>query len=255
MSAPAIALHGVSLRYRLGRQHLWSVKEYTVHWLTSGLVYQDLWALRDVSLIVEPGERVGIVGLNGAGKTTLLKVISGVLPPTSGRLDVRGQVAPLLELGTGFDADLTGAENIRLNALLLGHRRRDIDDRAASIAAFSGLGDFIGSPLRNYSSGMVARLAFAILTEWTPQILILDEFFAVGDAAFAARCEDRVRALCASGTTLLLVSHHAEAIADTCPRAVWLEAGHVRADGPSADVLRRYRSAYVPEPPGERSPA
>jgi ABC-type polysaccharide/polyol phosphate transport system ATPase subunit len=243
MPAPIIALDQVSLSYRLARQRFTSVKEYALHWVTGGLVYQDLWALREVSLVVEAGESVGIVGPNGAGKSTLLKVISGVLRPTRGRLAVQGRVAPLLELGTGFDEDLTGAENIRLNALLLGHRQRDIADRTAEIVAFSGLGDFIRSPLRNYSSGMVARLAFSVLTAWTPDILILDEFFAVGDARFAARCQDRLRVLRAAGTTLLLVSHSPEAILDTCPRSIWLEGGRLRADGPSAEILRRYAEA------------
>jgi len=245
MPDTVIELEHVSLRYRLAKQRLRSVKEYALNWLRGGLVYQDLWALQSVSLTVKAGESLGIIGPNGAGKTTLLKVISGVLRPTRGRVRVRGRVAPLLELGTGFDEDLTGVENIRLNALLLGHRRRDVVDRTARIVSFSGLGDFIESPLRNYSSGMVARLAFSILTEWTPDILILDEFFAVGDPSFAAKCQDRLRALRAAGTTLLLVSHTAEAIVDTCPRSIWLESGQIRADGPSTDVLDRYADAYV----------
>jgi ABC-2 type transport system ATP-binding protein len=238
--ACVIEIEGVSLRYRLATQRLRSVKEYALHWLTGGLVYQDLWALRDVSLTVRRGESVGIVGPNGAGKSTLLKVISNVLRPTRGRLQVRGHVAPLLELGTGFDEDLTGAENIRLNALLLGHRRRDITDRTPEIVAFSELGDFIRSPLRNYSSGMVARLAFSILTAWTPDVLILDEFFAVGDTTFAAKCRERLRTLHGAGTTLLLVSHSPDAILETCARSIWLEAGQVKADGRSDDILRRY---------------
>lgn len=247
MPAPLIELDRVSLRYRLATQRLSSVKDYAVHWLTGGLGYRDLWALRDVSLTVERGESVGIVGPNGAGKSTLLKVISGVLRPARGRLAVRGRVAPLLELGTGFDEDLTGEENIRLNALLLGHRRRDIAKRTPDIAAFSGLGDFIRSPLRNYSSGMVARLAFSILTAWTPDILILDEFFAVGDLSFATQCRDRLRTLHASGTTLLLVSHTPERILEMCPRCLWLEAGEIKSDGPSPDVLRQYAATTIPD--------
>jgi ABC-2 type transport system ATP-binding protein/lipopolysaccharide transport system ATP-binding protein len=239
-AAPLIDVQEASLCYRLAKQRFPSVKEYALHWLTGGLVYDDLWALRDVSFRVHAGESVGIIGDNGAGKSTLLKVISGVLRPTRGRVRVRGRIAPLLELGTGFDDELTGHENIYLSALLLGRRRREIADKAGEIAEFSGLGDFLRSPLRNYSSGMLARLAFAILTAWTPDILILDEFFAVGDASFAARCRERLGVLRAAGTTLLLVSHAPEAILEICPRSIWLEAGRLRADGPSDDLLRRY---------------
>lgn len=245
MPAPVIELDSVSLRYRLSTQRLSSVKDYALHWIAGGLSYQDLWALADVSLTVERGESVGIVGANGAGKSTLMKVISGVLRPTRGRLQVRGRVAPLLELGTGFDEDLTGEENIRLNALLLGHRRGDVARRTADIVSFSGLGDFIRSPLRNYSSGMVARLAFSILTAWIPDVLILDEFFAVGDVSFAAQCRERLRGLREAGTTLVLVSHAPEPILETCRRCIWLEAGRIKSDGPSPDILRRYAAAAV----------
>ena len=158
-------------------------------------------------------------------------------------MQVLGRVAPLLELGTGFDEDLTGAENIHLNALLLGHRRREVADRTAEIVAFSGLGDFIRSPLRTYSSGMVARLAFSILTAWTSDILILDELFAVGDASFAAKCRERLRTLHAEGTALLLVSHTPDAILENCARCIWIESGQIKADGRSADILRRYAEA------------
>jgi ABC-type polysaccharide/polyol phosphate transport system ATPase subunit len=240
---PVIDVDGVFLRYRRAKTQARSVKEHALHWLTGGLVYENLWALEDVSLTVHAGEGVGIVGPNGAGKSTLLKVISGVLRPTRGRVCVRGRVAPLLELGTGFDGDLTGAENIRLNALLLGHRRREIDERTAEIVAFSGLGDAIDSPLRNYSSGMVARLAFSILTAWASDVLILDEVLAAGDASFAAQCRERLRDLRAAGTTLLLVSHTPEVVLETCPRAIWLEAGRVRGDGLSGEILRGYDGA------------
>jgi ABC-type polysaccharide/polyol phosphate transport system ATPase subunit len=240
MSDPVIDLTDVSLCYRLAKQRIPSFKEYALHWVRGALSYEQLWALRDVTLRVPRGETLGIVGRNGAGKSTLLKVISRVLMPTRGRCTVRGRVAPILELGTGFDYELTGRENIFLNALLLGHSRRAIEERYDAIVEFSGLGDFIRSPVRNYSSGMLARLAFSILTAWTPDVLVLDEFLAVGDVHFLRKCEQRLEALKASGTTMLLVSHLSEAIRTHCRRCVWLEAGQLVADGSPSEVLERY---------------
>src|SRR6185295_10144234 len=161
---------------------------------------------------VGKGERVGIVGRNGAGKSTLLKVISRVLKPSRGKAEVRGRLSPILELGTGFDHELTGLENIYLNALLLGRARREIDERIEGIVEFSGLGDFIRTPIRNYSSGMQARLGFSIATAWTPDILILDEVLAVGDAAFTEKCERRLGEFHEAGTTVLMVSHVPQAV-------------------------------------------
>jgi ABC-type polysaccharide/polyol phosphate transport system ATPase subunit len=240
MSEPAIDLADVSLCYRLAKQRIPSFKEYALHWVRGALSYEQLWALRDVTLRVGRGETLGIVGRNGAGKSTLLKVISRVLTPSRGRCVVRGRVAPILELGTGFDYELTGRENVFLNALLLGHSRRAIEERYDAIVEFSGLGDFIRSPVRNYSSGMLARLAFSILTAWTPDVLVLDEFLAVGDVHFLRKCEERLDALKAAGTTMLLVSHLSEAIRQHCRRCVWLEGGRLVADGTPADVLDRY---------------
>jgi ABC-2 type transport system ATP-binding protein/lipopolysaccharide transport system ATP-binding protein len=242
MPEPVIELTDVSLCYRLAKQRIPSFKEYALHWVRGALSYEKLWALRDVTLRVDRGETLGIVGRNGAGKSTLLKVISRVLVPTQGRSLVRGRVAPILELGTGFDYELTGRENIFLNALLLGHSRRSIEERYDAIVEFSGLGDFIRSPVRNYSSGMLARLGFSILTAWTPDVLVLDEFLAVGDVHFLRKCEDRLQELKASGTTMLLVSHDPEAIRTHCKRCVWLEGGRLVADGPPDEVLARYES-------------
>ncbi len=246
MPEPVIELEGVSLCYRLAKQRIPSFKEYALHWVRGALTYEQLWALRDVTLRVDRGETLGIVGRNGAGKSTLLKVISRVLVPTRGRCLVRGRVAPILELGTGFDYELTGRENVFLNALLLGHSRRSIEERYDAIVDFSGLGDFIRSPVRNYSSGMLARLAFSILTAWTPDVLVLDEFLAVGDVHFLRKCEERLDALKAAGTTMLLVSHMAEAIRTHCRRCVWLDGGRLVADGTPDDVLERYAGANGP---------
>ena len=255
MSGPIIDLRDVSLCYRLAKQRIPSFKEYALHWLKGALSHEQLWALRDVSLQVHPGESVGIVGRNGAGKSTLLKVISGVLKPTSGRADVRGGVAPILELGCGFDPELTGIENIYLNGLLLGRTRREITATLGEIVAFSELRDFIRSPARNYSTGMLARLGFSILTAWTPDILILDEFFAVGDAEFAEKCRERLAGLRAAGTTLLQVSHVADVIHESCDRCVWLEAGQIRADGHPGEVLHQYAESTAAAVGPVRPPA
>jgi len=180
------------------------------------------------------------VGRNGAGKSTLLKVISRVLKPTGGRISVLGTLSPILELGTGFDPELTGFENIYLNALLLGRSRREVAGKVEDIIDFSGLGDFVRSPIRNYSSGMLARLGFSVATAWVPDILILDEVLAVGDASFTGKCEERIRRFHDAGTTVLMVSHSAEAVRKNCSRCIWLDAGRLIADGATEDVLKQY---------------
>ena len=240
MAEPRIRLEGVSLVYRLAKQRIPSLKEYAIHWMKGALAYEELWALRDIDLAVPAGQTLGIVGRNGAGKSTLLKVVSRVLKPTQGRAVVCGTLAPILELGTGFDQELTGLENIYLNALLLGRSRRDIDEAVEEIVDFSGLGDFVRSPIRNYSSGMLARLGFSVATAWLPDVLILDEVLAVGDAAFTEKCEARIARFHAAGTTVLIVSHNAVAVRKTCERCIWLDAGRLRADGDPASVLAAY---------------
>jgi ABC-2 type transport system ATP-binding protein len=238
---PDIALTAVGLRYRLAKQRIPSLKEYAIHWLKGALRYEALWALDGLDLVIAPGQRVGIVGRNGAGKSTLLKLISGILEPTCGTAIIRRRVTPILELGTGFDLELTGLENLHLNALLLGRRRREVLEKVDAIVATSGLGDFLHAPLRNYSSGMQARLGFAIATAWVPEILILDEVLAVGDAEFVELCRARLESFRAQGTTVLLVSHNLDDIAASCERSLWLDAGRLRADGPTAEVLAAYR--------------
>jgi ABC-type polysaccharide/polyol phosphate transport system ATPase subunit len=243
-------MEGVSLLYRLAKHRIPSFKEYVVHWMRGALVYEELWALTDVSLRIGRGESVGIVGRNGAGKSTLLKVVSRVLEPTRGRLTVQGSVVPMLQIGAGFDHELTGLENIYLNALLLGHTRAEIDAVRELIIEFSGLADFIHVPLRNYSSGMLARLGFAVATAWVPDLVIIDEVLDVGDAAFVRRTRDRMRQIREAGTTVLFVSHSPEAILRTCDRCVWLDKGVVRGDGPAKPILNEYMAATAPEPPG-----
>jgi homopolymeric O-antigen transport system ATP-binding protein len=248
MSDVTIRLEGVSLCYRLAKQRIPSLKEYAIHFLRGALSYEQLWALRDVDLTVNHGETLGIVGRNGAGKSTLLKVISRVLKPTQGTAIIRGHLAPILELGSGFDYELTGLENVYLNALLLGHSRREIEEKVDEIVEFSGLGDFIRVPLRNYSSGMQARLGFSVATAWVPDVLILDEVLSVGDATFTAKCEERLRRFHHAGATVLLVSHSPKAVADNCSRCLWLDDGRVRADGETAKVLDLYLREHGTDP-------
>jgi ABC-2 type transport system ATP-binding protein len=248
MDDVSIRLEGVSLCYRLAKQRIPSIKEYAIHFLRGSLSYEKLWALRGIDLTLRRGETLGIIGRNGAGKSTLLKVISRVLKPTEGAARVNGRIAPILELGSGFDYELTGIENVYLNALLLGHTRREIQVKLDEIVEFSGLGDFIRSPLRNYSSGMQARLGFAIATAWVPDILILDEVLSVGDATFTGRCEERIRSFHDSGATVLIVSHATQAIVKNCTRCIWLDDGQMKADGKTQEVVNLYMSQHGTDP-------
>jgi ABC-2 type transport system ATP-binding protein/lipopolysaccharide transport system ATP-binding protein len=243
MSKPVIELRDVAVRYRLAKHRVASFKEFAIHWMRGALSYQELWALRGVSLEIERGATVGIVGRNGAGKSTMLKVMSRILKPQKGRATIRGTVAPILELGTGFDHELSGLENLRLNALLLGQSNKAIDDKRDEIVEFSELGDFIHSPIRSYSSGMLARLGFAIASSFDPDILILDEVLSVGDTGFQRKCEQRLAELRSRGSTILMVSHGA-AISDYCDRCIWLDQGLIRADGPSHEVLGEYLDQF-----------
>ena len=240
MSKPSIQLRGVSLCYRLAKQRIPSFKEYAIHFLRGSLAYEQLWALRDIDLTVEKGETLGIVGRNGAGKSTLLKVISRVMKPTQGTAAIVGHLAPILELGSGFDHELTGLENVYLNALLLGHSRRDIETRVDEIVDFSGLGDFIRVPLRNYSSGMQARLGFAVATAWVPDILILDEVLAVGDMRFQRKCMDKMQLAGREGRTILFVSHGMQAVMQVCKTAMYLKDGRLRTYGPVESAIAAY---------------
>lgn len=235
-----IRLDTVSMKYWLAKQRQPSLKAHAVSWLRGALVYEDLWALSDVSLRISRGESVGIIGRNGAGKSTLLKLISRVIEPTLGRVAVDGHVVPVLDLGAGLDVELSGLENIFLNGMLLGRSRAEVTAACDDIVTASGLGEFARSPLRNYSSGMVARLAFSVATAWTPEILVLDEVLAVGDASFVERCYQRVKQFRDGGTTVLVVSHRPSEIRSICQRCIWLEKGAVMADGPTEEILDAY---------------
>jgi len=237
---PVIRVEGVSVRFRIPLEPVRSFKEYAIRRIQRRLDFREVWALKDVSFEVGRGEVLGIIGRNGSGKSTLLKVIARVLRPTSGRVWVKGRVAPLLELGGGFHPELTGRENIYLNGTLLGHSRREIEERFDWIVDFAGLRDFIDAPLRTYSTGMVARLGFAVATAWEPEILLVDEVLAVGDQSFQKKCQARMADFRRLGTTILLVSHNSNLIRQMCDYALWLESGQVVEFGPAEIVVALY---------------
>lgn len=240
---PVIILDDVSVRYRAPEEAIGTFKEYAIQVLRRNVRFREFSALKDVNLQVDEGEILGIIGRNGAGKSTLLKVISRVLVPTEGRLRIRGRVSPLLELGAGFHPELTGRENIFLNGTLLGHTRREVESRLPEIIEFAELGAFIDSPLRTYSSGMIARLGFSVSTTWKPDILILDEILSVGDEAFRNKCQLRLEKYRDEGTTTLLVTHDSGTVKSLCSRAVWLDHGQIRAMGHSGEVVDLYHQA------------
>lgn len=241
MNETMIRVERLSLRYRLIKEKPRTLQEYLIGLLKGKrLEYEGFWALRDISLEVKKGETLGIIGQNGAGKSTFLKVIASVLRPTEGSVTVKGKIAPLIELGAGFDMELTGAENIYLNASILGLSRREIRERFDSIVEFSELRDFIHSPLKSYSSGMVARLGFSIATEVEPDILIIDEVLAVGDERFKRKCSDRIKGFRERGTTILFVSHSMDEVKRLCDSVLWLERGTQRMYGKAEDVVKEY---------------
>ena len=231
----------VSLCYRMTYDRVKSMKEYVVQLLKGKVRYEEFWALKDLSFEVRKGDVLGIVGHNGAGKSTLLKVISGILKPARGSVAVNGVVAPMLELGSGFDFDLTGRENVFLNGAILGFSEQFLKGKYEEIVEFSELGQFIDVPLRNYSSGMVARLAFSVATVVRPDILIVDEVLSVGDADFQEKSKKRMLELMGGGTTVLFVSHSLEQVRAMCDRVLWLEHGEMKMLGEAQRVCDAYQ--------------
>lgn len=237
---PAIRLEKVSLRYRVPKERIRSFKEYAIRRIQRRVTFDDFEALKDVDLSIEPGERVGVVGRNGAGKSTLFRIISRVLPPSEGRVQVAGRIAPILELGLGFHGELTGRENVMLQGALLGFSRAETRKRLERIVEWAELEDFIDAPARTFSTGMAARLAFAVATDVDPDILLVDEALSVGDEKFQRKCHERMQGFHDRGKTMMLVSHSLSQIQDNCDRALWLHHGRVVCDADVASVTEAY---------------
>lgn len=242
MAQIAIEVEHLSMKFNLSKEKVDSLKEYIIKSLKREIHYNEFWALRDVSFQIEKGDRVGVLGLNGAGKSTLLKIIAGVFKPTEGTVKEYGKIVPLLELGAGFDPQYTGKENIFLYGAMLGYSKGFLEEKYQEIVKFSELGEFIDVPVKNYSSGMKSRLGFSIATAVTPEILILDEVLAVGDAKFRKKSEKKIKSMFDSGVTVLFVSHSIEQVKRLCSKAMILEKGKLIAYGDVAEVAAEYEA-------------
>lgn len=240
MKETVIEVNDVSMHFNLMVERVDSIKEYVMKLVKGKLLYNDFVALSHVSFKVQKGEIVGLVGLNGAGKSTLLKIIAGVLKPTEGKVITRGTIAPLIEVGAGFDPELTARENVYLNGAILGHDRKFMDSKFDEIIDFAELQNFVDVPVKNFSSGMYARLGFAIATMVQPDILIVDEVLSVGDYLFQKKCEDRIQAMLDKGVTVVIVSHDLNTIKKLCTKVVWLEHGKIKDIGPTDKICKEY---------------
>ena len=236
----AIRVSDVTIRFNLASEKVDNLKEYVIKLIKKQLLFQEFLAVRDVSFEVKKGEAWALVGVNGSGKSTMLKAISGILRPYKGSIQKQGSVAPLIELGAGFDANLTARENIYLNGTVLGHSKKFMDEHFDEIVEFAELGQFLDSPIKNYSSGMKARLGFAVATMVRPEILIVDEILSVGDYKFRQKCEKRMTEMLSGGTTLLYVSHDINTVRKLCTHAVWLEKGEMKMVGEAGAVCDAY---------------
>ena len=232
----------LSMMFNMSREKVDSLKEYVIRLVKRQLLFKEFWAVKDLNFTIRRGERVGLIGHNGSGKSTTLKMVCGVLKPTKGRVSVRGKVAPLLELGAGFDYNLTARENVFLNGAILGFSRSKMRDRYENIMEFAELKEFEDVALKNFSTGMVARLGFAIATCYDPDILIIDEILSVGDRDFQAKCHERIDELIGRGTTILFVSHSDDKIINICERVIWLDHGNMVADGEARGIIERYEN-------------
>lgn len=240
MNNVIIDIRNVSVRFNKSTENISGLKEYIIKMIKRELMFQEFFALKDISFTVKRGESWGLIGKNGSGKSTLLKLISGIIKPYQGSITVQGSISPLIELGAGFDSELTARENIFLNGALLGYKKKFITENFDRIVEFAELSEFIDIPLKNFSSGMSARLGFAIATITKPDILIVDEVLAVGDFAFQQKCKKRMEELLSGGTTLLFVSHSIEQVQELCQNAIWLEHGNIKAIGDTTSVSQQY---------------
>ena len=243
MKNTVIELKNVSMQFDLNIEKVNSLKEYLIKYFKKELKFEKMWALREINLKIEEGDVWGIGGFNGAGKSTLLKVISGILKPTTGEVKINGNISPLIELGAGFDMDLTARENIFLNGYILGYSKNLLKEKFDEIVEFSELKDFIDVPLKNFSSGMVARLGFAIATIIEPKILIVDEILSVGDFKFQQKSEKKIKAMMGNGTTVIFVSHSVAQVEEICNKAVWLEKGKIKKIGNAKEICEEYRKS------------
>ena len=239
-----VKVEDLGICFNLAKERVDSLKEYFLKFTKGSLHFEEFWALKNVSIEIEKGDFYGLVGINGSGKSTLLKSVAGVFKPTRGKITVNGTIAPLIELGAGFDMDLTARENIFLNGAVLGFSKDHMMEKFDDIVDFSELHDFLDVPLKNYSSGMVARIAFAIATATKPDILIADEILAVGDYAFQEKCEKRMQELLDAGTTVIFVSHSIEQVKRMCNKATWIEKGKVIMTGDAETVCDAYSAKY-----------
>ena len=237
-----VSVKNVDMEFNLASEQLNSLKEYFLKLAKGELHFQKFLALQNINLEVKAGESLALIGVNGSGKSTLLKVIAGVMEPTRGTVQVRGSIAPMIELGAGFDMELTARENIFLNGAVLGHDENFMAEHFDSIIDFAELRDFVDVPVKNFSSGMVARLGFAIATEVPADLLIVDEVLAVGDFRFQEKCRERMQQMLSGGTTLLFVSHSADQVRELCKKALWLEHGKIKAYGPADEVCKEYEN-------------
>ncbi|GIO35108.1 teichoic acid ABC transporter ATP-binding protein [Paenibacillus albilobatus] len=240
MSENAVEVINVSMRFNLERERVNSLKEYIIKLLRKKIDYEEFFALKDVSFKIVKGDSFAIVGNNGSGKSTILKIISGIFKPTAGQVILNGSIAPLIELGAGFDMELTAKENVFLNGAVLGYSKKFMHQKYKDIIEFAELYDFEDVPLKNFSSGMVARLGFSIATVVRPDVLIVDEILSVGDQGFQEKCEKRLNEMTSNGTTLILVSHSIEQVKKICKNAIWLENGKLMASGPVPEVCEAY---------------
>ena len=235
-----ISVQDVSMMFNMSDERIDNLKEYLIKLIKHQVMFKEFWAVRDISFEIKKGERVGLIGLNGSGKSTTLKIVSGVLKPTKGRVSVKGNIAPLIELGAGFDDKLSARENVFLNGAILGYSHSQMKEKYDEIIEFAQLGEFEDVAIKNYSSGMVARLGFSIATCHVPDVLIIDEILSVGDYEFQKKCHKKMDELIGHGATVLFVSHSPEDILKMCDRVIWLDHGSIVEDGKAETVVGKY---------------